>query len=121
MYKAPVPLAPVPPLSVMLLVIVGSVLAAAVAQFFSTFLNPYLSVAATLLVFAGPGAIHAQRHAWSRWLPGFPVLLKVIDFRFNAQWSVGWGFVALALLQAVVFWMAATTVFNHRDIAVPVE
>ena len=56
--------------SVVMLVIAGSVIAATVAMFFSTFLNPYVATAITLLMFCAPGAVHAQRHAWSIWLPG---------------------------------------------------
>lgn len=107
--------------TLMMLVIAGSVLAASVAMFFSTFLNPYVAVAATVALFAGPGALHLQRHDWSLWLPGFPILFKFVAFRFSADWNVSWMLFVLSFAQAVLFWVLAATVFSRRDIAVPVE
>ena len=58
--------------SLLILVIAGSVIAATVAMFFSTFLNPYVATAMTVVLFCAPGMFHVQRHAWSLWLPGCP-------------------------------------------------
>jgi ABC-type transport system involved in multi-copper enzyme maturation permease subunit len=108
-------------LGIVLLVVAGSVLAATLALFFSTFLNPYAAVAATVLLFSAPGALHAQRHHWFLWLPGFPILAQMVNFRLAGEWTLNWRAIVLAALQAVFFWTAAAAIFSRRDIAVPVE
>ncbi len=107
--------------SVVLLVMAGSVITATVAMFFSTFLNPYIATALTLLLFCAPGTIHAQRHAWSLWLPGLPILTNVLHFSFRPDWVASWYAGIIAILQAVIVWMLAAAVFDRRDIAIPVE
>ena len=107
--------------SVVLLVMAGSVIAATVAMFFSTFLNPYMATALTLALFTAPGAIHAQRHAWSIWLPGLPILVEMMHFSFRPDWTVNWWMAVLAILEAAIVWILAAAVFNRRDIAIPVE
>lgn len=104
-----------------ILVFAGSVLSSTVALFFSTFLNPYVSIAATVLLFAGPGTLHAQRHLWAQWLPGFPILLQLMNFSFSPEWKVNWMLFPVALLQSLLFCMMAAVIFNRRDIAIPVE
>jgi ABC-type Na+ efflux pump permease subunit len=107
--------------SVVILVIAGSAIAATVALFFSTFLNPYVATAITLLLFCAPGAIHAQRHAWGMWLPGLPILTEIMKFSFRPDWVLRWAAPVVAIVQSVFFWLIAAAVFNRRDIAVPVE
>ena len=107
--------------SIALLVLAGSVIAATVAMFFSTFLNPYVATAMTVLLFCGPGFFHAQRHPWSIWLPGLPILADMLRFSFRPDWTVHWNAAVIAVVQSVLFWMIAAAVFNRRDIAVPVE
>jgi ABC-type Na+ efflux pump permease subunit len=104
-----------------LLVIAGSILAAAVALFFSTFLNPYVAIAATVLLFTGPGSLHLQHNGWSAWMPGFPILLAMIDLKLTPDATIQWKAISIAMAQSVIFWMMAAAVFNRRDIAVPVE
>lgn len=106
---------------VALLVIAGSAIAAAVGLFFSTFLNPYLAIALTVTIFAAPALVHPERQAWFRLIPGLPVLLDVLHFRFRVGWTLDWGAVVIAALEAVLFWGLAALVFSYRDIAVPVE
>lgn len=117
--RAGVPSSPLWPMAI--LVIVGSVIAATVAMFFSTFLNPYVATAVTLLLFCAPGALHAQRHAWASWFPGFPILVNVLRFNFHRQWAANWPAVIAAFLQSIFFWAMAAAVFNRKDVAVPVE
>jgi len=107
--------------SMVVLVMAGSVIAATVAMFFSTFLNPYFATALTLLLFCAPGLIHVQRHPWAVWLPGLPILLDVLRFNLRSEWTVNWTAVTLAIVQAVIFWALAAAIFNRRDIAIPVE
>ena len=107
--------------SIVILVMAGSVIAATVAMFFSTFLNPYVATAMTVLVFCAPGIFRLQRHAWSLWLPGLPILVDFLRFSFRSDWTVNWFAGVIAILEAVLFWVLAAAVFNRRDIAVPVE
>ena len=107
--------------AIVLLVIAGSILAATVALFFSTFLNPYVAVALTVLLITAPAALHAQRHHWSMWLPGFPILLQMVDFKSASDWTAYGRLIFVALVQAALFWAMAAAIFNRRDIAVPVE
>jgi ABC-type transport system involved in multi-copper enzyme maturation permease subunit len=107
--------------SIVILVIAGSAVAATVAMFFSTYLNPYVATAMTVLLFCAPGVFRVQRHAWSIWLPGLPILSDLLRFSFRADWTFNWLAAGIALLQSVLFWILAAAVFNRRDIAVPVE
>ena len=107
--------------AIALLAVGGSLVAATIALFFSTFLNPYVAVAATVLLIAAPGAFHAQRHPWSAWLPGFPVLMQIVNFKPSSDWTLHWRTLLLTIPQAAAFWAMAAAVFNRRDIAVPVE
>jgi ABC-type transport system involved in multi-copper enzyme maturation permease subunit len=107
--------------SLVILVMAGSVIAATVAMFFSTFLNPYVATALTVVFFCAPGLLGAQRHAWSIWLPGLPILADFLRFSFRPDWTINWFAAIIAILQAVFFWVVAAAVFNRRDIAVPVE
>ena len=107
--------------AIVLLAVGGSLVAASIALFFSTFLNPYIAVAATVLLVTAPGAVHAQRHHWSVWLPGFPVLVQIVSFKPALEWTLNWRTLLLTLPQAAFFWAMAAAVFSRRDIAVPVE
>jgi ABC-type transport system involved in multi-copper enzyme maturation permease subunit len=107
--------------SEVLLVIAGSATAATAALFFSTFLNPYVATAMTVGLFCAPGMLHAQRHVWSIWLPGFPILLDFMRFSFHSDGAVNWTAAIIAIVEAGLFWILAAVVFNRRDIAVPVE
>ena len=103
------------------LIVVGSAIAATVAMFLSTFLNPYVATALTLLAFCAPGAWHAQRHGGGTWFPGFPILVNVLHFNFHQTWTANWIAVIAAIVQSIFFWAAAAAVFNRKDIAIPVE
>lgn len=117
--RAHMPSAGVLPL--VLLVMAGSILASAVSLFFSTFLNPYVAIAATVLLFTAPGSLHLQHYAWAAWMPGFSILIKMIDLKLGPDATIQWPAILIAMLQAVLFWGLAAVVFNRKDIAVPVE
>ncbi len=107
--------------SIAVLVVAASAITAAVGLFFSTFLNPYLAIALTVIIFGAPAMAHAERQPWFRLIPGFPLLLDVLHFRFRAGWIIDWGAVVIAMLEAALFWGLAVVVFAYRDIAIPVE
>jgi ABC-type transport system involved in multi-copper enzyme maturation permease subunit len=106
---------------VAVLVAVGSAVSAAVGMFFSTFLNPYLAMAMTVALFGAPGALHAAHRPGLRLMPGLPVLAEILCFRFHPDWTMHWGVVAIAVIEAALFWGLAAVVFSYKDIAVPVE
>lgn len=108
-------------LPLVLLVVAGSILASAVSLFFSTFLNPYVAIAATILLFTAPASLRLQHFAWSAWLPGFALLVKMIDLKLVPDATIQWKLILITMTQAVVFWGLAAAVFNRKDIAVSVE
>ncbi len=103
------------------LVIAGAMISASVAVFLSTLLNPYFATACTLAIFAAPIMVQAQHHAGWVWLPGFPLLVQFVRFNFRPDWSPNWMTVVTAILESIVFWMAAAAIFQRRDMAVPLE
>jgi ABC-type transport system involved in multi-copper enzyme maturation permease subunit len=107
------------PLVIVLLAI--SAIASTLAIFFSTFLNPYLAITLTLVVFSAPWLVHFGRAPISPWIPGLPLLLNLLRFSFGARWAVDWSAVVAALVESAAFFMLASAVFARRDIAVPVE
>jgi ABC-type Na+ efflux pump permease subunit len=107
--------------SMVVLVIAASAVSSSVAMFFSTFLNPYLSAALTLVMFCAPAFLHAHRLAWSVWLPGVSLLADFLRFSFSPDWAPGWLPVIIAFLHSALFWALAAVIFDRRDIATPVE
>jgi ABC-type transport system involved in multi-copper enzyme maturation permease subunit len=105
----------------LVIVMAGSAMAAALALFFSTFLNPFIATALTAAVISAPSLAHADKELWFLFLPGLPLLVNVLHFNFHDNWSVNWAAVFVALLEALLFWALATLVFGRRDIAVPIE
>ena len=103
------------------LVIAGAIISASVAIFLSTFLNPYFATACTLAIFFAPILIHAQRHAWWVWLPGFPMMAQFLRFSFRPDWTANWVTILTALLESALFWALAAAIFNRKDIAIPIE
>ena len=107
--------------SLMIVVAAGALISSAVAIFFTTFLNPYLATACTLVLFCFPVGFHGYRHAWVAWWPGFPMIVQFLKFSFQSDWAPNWGAIVIALVESVVFWALAAAVFERRDIAVPIE
>lgn len=101
-------------------VLAASALSAAMALFWSTFLNPFIATAITAAVFSAPALANPGQKG-SLWKPGVPLLLNVLHFGFDASWKVNWTATCVAALQAVVFWGLATLIFARKDIAVPIE
>ncbi|HLY67727.1 MAG TPA: hypothetical protein VKU60_19470 [Chloroflexota bacterium] len=103
------------------LVVAGALISASTAVFLSTFLNPYFATACTLAIFCAPIPFHALRHPAWIWLPGFPMLAQFLQFSFRPDWSPNWMSVGTTLLEALVFWLLASAIFERRDVAVPLE
>lgn len=96
--------------------------AAAIALFFATFLDPLPATAATALVIAAPAALERMLGAaWANAIPVYSLSASAMHFSYDPAWSPGWGGVAVAVVETVVFWLAASWVFERRDIAMAVE
>ena len=108
--RAALPSSPV--WSMAVVVLAGAVIAATAALFFSTFLNRYLAAAVALLLFCAPAALHAQRHPWAVWWPGFAILVNVLRFQFHAGWKLDWVAVVIASFESGAFWAIAAAVFR---------
>ncbi len=107
--------------AMVVLAIAGSVLASTAALFFSTFLNPYFALGATLLLFSAPTAFHPQAHSWHIASPGMSILLDILHFTFRPEWIPHWSAAIFAIAESILLWALAALIFARIDIAVPVE
>ncbi len=107
---------------VVALVMAACVVAATMAMFFSTFLNPFLATAAAAFLIGGPIMAGMYSSAgWLRLMPVYALAESLLRFSFQRDWEPGWSYVGIAALHAIGFWLASTLVFGRRDIAVAVE
>jgi hypothetical protein len=98
------------------------VAAASVGLFCSVFLHPFVATAATSAIFLLPFAMEAA--GWQAPTELFPVpaIFRVLmSFQFGPAGNGIWAIAASALLQAVIFWLAASTVFARRDVTISPE
>ncbi len=97
-------------------------LTAAIGLFFSTFLEPFLATAATALLISAPVALGwLLGDAWTHVLPVYSLTSAVTRFSFDPDWMPPGGILALAVVEALGFWIAASWIFARRDIALAVE
>lgn len=104
------------PLVIMLLL--ASILAGTVALFFSTFMNPLFTLLCTSLALGTSAFL--GRHVPS-FLPAYTLLDSVMSFTFHGGTPYPWTAAIWAVLEIVIFWVAASVVFARKDIAVSVE
>jgi hypothetical protein len=117
----------------MLCLMIASILAAAVAVLFSTFLNPLFATLSAISVMAIPAAAMWLHSRWaassisafdSRWVSSIPVfsLVKLLVLAsFSDKWTPQWSLLTLGLLETGLCWGAASWIFSRRDIAVAVD
>ncbi len=106
----------------MLCLMMGCLLAAAVAVLFSTFLNPLFATLCTALALGIPAVAALQFH--SRWvdaIPSYSLINLLMKASFAPNWTARWDLLALALLDAIALWLIASWIFRQRDIAVAVD
>ena len=102
--------------------LVACLLAAAVALFYSTHLNPWMSALLTGLTLGVPGAIAYQLGGhWGYMLPVYTLMRAVLGASFQPQTSLLWWPLAIALAETVALWLAASWVFERVDVAVAVD
>ncbi len=101
---------------------VTCLLTAAIGLFFSTFLDPLPATAATALLIAVPGLPAALLgEFWMHTIPVYSLSSSVMRFSFDSAWMPAWSILTWALVEAVGFWIAASWIFERRDIAIAVE
>jgi hypothetical protein len=114
------PLAPI--FALIVVTLVTCVLTNAMGLFFATFLHPLFAMIATALLVALPFALAPSFGAGALNTVAAAALAESIkNFSFTGSWAAPWGTVWLAVVQSLVFWMAAASVFSRRDVAVAVE
>jgi len=97
-------------------------LTAAIGLFFATFLDPLPATAATALLIAVPGLPAALLGGfWMHTIPVYSLSSSVMRFSFDSGWMPSWAILAWAVVEALGFWIAASWIFERRDIAVAVE
>jgi ABC-type transport system involved in multi-copper enzyme maturation permease subunit len=99
-----------------------SVAAAATGLFFSTFLHPFLAMAATSTFLFLPIGLETMGRSpvWQ----AFPVAWifhYLFKFQLQPAGSEIWEIAAAALFQTVVLWLAAALVFARRDVTISPE
>jgi hypothetical protein len=106
----------------MLCVVAACALAASVALFFSTHLNPWMSAMFTGLTLGVPGVLAYQFGGfWHYILPLYSLMRVFLKASYeHPGLSAGWAILA-ALFETVLLWLAAGWVFARMDVAVAVD
>lgn len=106
----------------MLALFLASAAAVSVALFCSVFFHPLLAAGATMVILLFPYALEPK--GWYPPGPVFPVfstLYVALNFTFQKPGSGLWPIVIAALIQMIVFWVAAAMAFSRRDVTVAAE
>ena len=94
-------------------------LSAAIAMFFSTFLNPFLAVGATFILI-GSGWAAQRIGTWGNAVfPVYQLNLDASQLLQNARTQPV--LIPVAVLEIIIFWLLAGWIFERRDIAVAIE
>lgn len=106
----------------MLCLFSACVLAAAVALFYSTHLNPWMSALLTGLTLGLPGAAAYQMGgAWGYILPVASLMRILVKASFAQDQIISWWPIVIAWIESAILWAAASWVFARVDVAVSVE
>jgi MFS family permease len=106
----------------MLCFMAASLLSAAVAVLFSTFLSPLFATLATGLFIGIPALITLQFGGkWAYAIPVYPLLGPLLNATFHQRWHFEWLLLMLAAFEMIGLWLIASWIFRRRDIAVTVE
>jgi ABC-type transport system involved in multi-copper enzyme maturation permease subunit len=106
----------------MLGLMTASVLAAAIAVFFSTFLNPLFATLCAIFVLALPAAAALQFNSkLAGAIPVYSLVELLMRASFAEHWTPQWSLVMLGFVESGICWLAASWVFSRRDIAVAVD
>jgi hypothetical protein len=99
-----------------------SILGAAVALVFATFLPPLLvSIAALLLLVLPASLVLVVPGDWSVLFPVAHVTRHLMSFEYGTGWTGGWMFVPVAIAQTLFFWIVAAVIFDRQDVTAAIE
>ena len=99
----------------------GAILGAAAGLLCASFLHPlFATAAAGLLLLAQYELEHAIAPGRGM-LPMESIVHSFFIFGFQSEWTVAWLPCVAALIEAAVFWVLASLIFERRDIAVAVD
>lgn len=104
------------------LLLVTSFLASSVAMFCSTFLGPLGALLGSGVLVGAP--LLAARHlgiVGMKLLPVYWFAFLAAALPTQAAWEIPWAVVAVAVIESLAFWMAASWVFSRRDVTAAIE
>jgi ABC-type transport system involved in multi-copper enzyme maturation permease subunit len=94
--------------------------AASTGLFFAVFLHPLLAILAASLTLTLPLILNAIGWPGSELFP-LGGLFKAIALDSGFQTAGSLPLIGMAILQTLIFWIAAVIVFNHRDVTISPE
>jgi hypothetical protein len=99
----------------------ASLLAGAVALFYSTFMHPMLAMVATAVTASVPYALGRIAPVWNDAFPIVSLAQRALTSSLDGGSVLPAGTVAVALIEMLVFFAFACVVFARRDIAAAIE
>ncbi len=102
-----------------LLLMAAAALVASLAIFFSTFLHPLLAASATVIAVAAQLGLEGASGVEA--LPATALVHALFGFQFQPEWHAPSTAAGLALGEALLLWLAATAVFERRDVSMAAE
>lgn len=105
-------------LFLVLMLFFATALAGTVALFFSTFLNPLLTMVCSSLMLGISAILPASL---ANFIPAYRLTQQVMDLNFQQGVQPLWPAMGLALIESVIFFTAAALTFARKDVAVSIE
>ena len=106
----------------LVVLLAACLLAAVLAMFFATFLNPWFALAVSGAVAALPPLLaQLTGGGWEIVLPVYGLGASLSNFAVHRSWQPAWEMVGVALAESLALWLAASWIFARRDITVAVE
>ena len=104
------------------LLLAASFLASTVAMFCSTFSGPLGALIGSGALMGAPVAVaRGLGQEWMQALPVYWLASSAVTLPVHGAWEVPWTVLALAALEALAFWMAASWIFSRRDVTAALE
>lgn len=101
---------------------VAGTLVGAIALFYSTFLNPLFTTAATGFTVAAPYLLgHYLRVKLDYVIAVHNIAMDLARFNVLSPWSPDWLGVTVAAVEILFFWIAASVIFRYRDVTSALE
>jgi ABC-type transport system involved in multi-copper enzyme maturation permease subunit len=109
-------------LQIVLALFLASAAGIAVALCCSVVLHPLLATGATALILMFPFLLEARGiYPPSVLFPVYAIVRIIKDYRFQSPGSALWQVAAAAVLETLIFWIAASVLFARRDVTVASE